>query len=227
MPNPRSLPQRWVIAVDGPAGAGKSSAAQGLARALKFRHIDTGAMYRAAAWTVLQKKGSLTAPARVLRLLKDTVFDFSNGHTRVNGQDVRDAIRTPAVTRAASAIATLPAVRRLLVQRQRDMGRGGGVVMEGRDVGTVVFPRAPLKFFLDATPEERARRRWKELRANGQRASLPAIERAIRERDHRDRTRVISPLRAASDAVVIDSTGLSLAGVRRCLLNEFHRRAGR
>lgn len=220
-------PKRWVIAVDGPAGAGKSSAARALARALGFRHIDTGAMYRAAAWALLQTKTPLHRPARVLQTLRKTSFDFSDGKTSVGGQDVAPALRTAAVTQAASAVATVPAVRRLLVQRQREMGRGGGVVMEGRDVGTVVFPRAPLKFFLDASPQERALRRWKELRRGGQRPALATIERAIRERDHRDRTRAVSPLKAAPDAIVIDSTGVSLAGVRRLLLREFEKRAGK
>lgn len=221
------VPRGWVIAVDGPAGAGKSSAARGLARALGFRHIDTGAMYRAAAWAALRAGVPLDNEAALLRVAGRTRFDFTDGATRVDGQDVAGAIRTPEVAGAASAIAVRPRLRKILVDRQRRMGRGGGVVMEGRDVGTVVFPRAPVKFFLDATPEERARRRWKELRAKGAAPRLGEILRSIRERDERDRTRAASPLRAAADAVVIDTTGYTLAEVGGLMLAEVRRRSRR
>jgi len=143
----------------------------------------------------------------------------------VDGVDVAGAIRTPEVAGAASAIAVRPRLRKILVDRQRRMGRGGGVVMEGRDVGTVVFPRAHVKFFLDATPEERARRRWKELRAKGPAPALAEILRSIRERDDRDRNRAASPLRAAADAVVVDTTTFPLKTVERMLLAEVRRRA--
>lgn len=221
---PAVLPH-WVIAVDGPAGAGKSSAARGLARALGFRHIDTGAMYRAAAWAALRAGVSLDAERALVRVVGKTRFDFTDGATRVDGVDVAGAIRTPEVAGAASAIAVRPRLRKILVDRQRRMGRGGGVVMEGRDVGTVVFPRAHVKFFLDATPEERARRRWKELRAKGPAPALAEILRSIRERDDRDRNRAASPLRAAADAVVVDTTGYTLPEVGRLLLAEIRRKA--
>ncbi len=228
-PKPRStasrVPPRWVIAVDGPAGAGKSSAARGLARALGFRHIDTGAMYRAAAWAALRAGVPLDAEKALIRVVGKTRFDFTDGATRVDGVDVAGAIRTPEVAGAASAIAVRPRLRKILVDRQRRMGRGGGVVMEGRDVGTVVFPRAHVKFFLDATPEERARRRWKELRAKGPAPALAEILRSIRERDDRDRNRAASPLRAAADAVVVDTTTFPLKTVERMLLAEVRRRA--
>lgn len=220
-----SVPSRWVIAVDGPAGAGKSSAARGLARALGFRHIDTGAMYRAAAWAALRAGVPLDAERALIRVVGKTRFDFTDGATRVDGVDVAAAIRTPEVAGAASAIAVRPRLRKILVDRQRRMGRGGGVVMEGRDVGTVVFPRAHVKFFLDATPEERARRRWKELRAKGPAPTLAEILRSIRERDDRDRNRAASPLRAAADAVVVDTTGHTLPEVGRLLLAEIRRKA--
>lgn len=206
-----------VIAVDGPAGAGKSSAAKGLAKTLGYRHIDTGAMYRAMAWAALDSKTDLTAAALV-RLARKTKFDFSNGGVSVNGTDVATAIRTAEVTSAASQIAVWGALRNVLVAKQRLMGRGGRVVMEGRDVGTVVFPKAPIKFFLDAQPEERARRRWRELRAAGKPAPYKTLLAAIRERDHRDRTRAVAPLKPALDAFVIDSTGLTLRQVQTLLL---------
>lgn len=220
-------PRGWVIAVDGPAGAGKSSAARGLARALGYRHVDTGAMYRAAAWAVLRAGSDPSRENAVMKVLIKTKFDFSDGKVEVDGRDAAGDIRTAEAGQAASRLAVLPRVRRLLVARQRRMGRGGGVVMEGRDVGTVVFPRARMKFFLDATPEERARRRWKELRAAGRRASLTAILTSIKERDERDRSRAVSPLRAAADAVVVDTTRLTLPRVRRVLLERVLQKARR
>ncbi len=221
------FPRRWVLTVDGPAGAGKSTAAQGLAKALGYRHVDTGAMYRAAAWATLRAGVDASSSRALSGLLARTTFDFSKGGVRVNGVDVAAHIRTPEVTGAASAIAARPAVRRLLVRRQRQMGRGGGVVMEGRDIGTVVFPRADLKFFLDASPEERANRRWREIRKKGERADRAAIARAIRERDRRDRGRTMSPLRAAADAIVLDTTGCSVAETRRRMLRSLRQTADR
>jgi cytidylate kinase len=210
-----------TIAVDGPAGAGKSSAARGLARALRYRHIDTGAMYRAAAWGAWRAGLPLDDAAALLRGVRAQRYEFkeTNDGSRVllNGEDVTAHLRSPEAGQAASRLSIHPAVRRVLVDRQRRLARGGGVVMEGRDIGTVVLPRADVKFFLDATPEERGRRRWKELRAKGQRASLGKIIEDIRARDHRDRTRAASPLRAADDAVVIDTTGFSLPEVQQVL----------
>lgn len=210
-----------TIAVDGPAGAGKSSAARGLARGMRYRHIDTGAMYRAAAWGAWKAGLPLEDEKALLRGVRAMRFEFQErgGKSAVllNGEDVTGHLRSPEAGQAASRLSVHPAVRRVLVNRQRRLARGGGVVMEGRDIGTVVLPRADVKFFLDATPEERGRRRWKELREKGQRGSLKKIVEDIRARDHRDRTRAASPLRAADDAVVIDTTGFSLAEVQSVL----------
>jgi cytidylate kinase len=218
-----------TIAIDGPAGAGKSTSAKDLANALGLRYIDTGAMYRGVAWAVVQAGVAPDDRKRVCAVLARTALTVSDGaqpSLLVNGQDVSSKLRTPEVGEAASRLATVPEVRTYLVRTQRKMARGGGVVMEGRDIGTVVLPRADIKFFLDASVEERARRRWKELRAKGRSELRSAIEAAIRERDHRDRTRAVSPLRAADDAVVLDTTRDSRARVKRMLLDWVCRKTG-
>lgn len=222
--------KKLTIAMDGPAGAGKSTSAQDLARALGIRYIDTGAMYRGVAWAAVRAGIEPDDRKRVRHLLSRTRLTFEGTKKRrlfVNGEDASGAIRTPAVSQAASRLATVPEVRTFLVSAQRKLARGGGVVMEGRDIGTVVLPKADLKFFLDASVEERARRRWKELRAKGKPDSLKDIEAAIRERDHRDRTRAVSPLCAASDAVVLDTTHDSRARVKRLLLDWVRRKTDR
>jgi cytidylate kinase len=211
-----------VIAIDGPAGAGKSTIAKEVARSLNYRYIDTGAMYRAVAWKALNRGISLEAPESLTRLAKNTRIRFSqeNGALRVfvDGEDVAHRIRTQKTTRATSVLAAIKGVRRVLRQRQREMGRQGGIVMEGRDIGTAVFPDADFKFYLDASPLERARRRYKELRAKNKRVSLQAIADAIRRRDQRDRARGASPLKAAPDAVVVDTTDLSQHEVSKLIL---------
>ena len=225
------MKRKLTIAVDGPAGAGKSSAARGLARALRYRHIDTGAMYRAAAWGAWKAGLPLDDAAALLRGVRAQRYEFKEtkdgARVFLDGEDVTARLRSPEAGQAASQLSVHPAVRRVLVDRQRRLARGGGVVMEGRDIGTVVLPRADVKFFLDATPEERGRRRWRELRAKGRRASLKKIIDDIRARDHRDRTRAASPLRAADDAVVIDTTGFSLAEVQKILRDWVKRKTHR
>lgn len=219
-----------IIAIDGPAGAGKSTSARDLAQALGLRYIDTGAMYRGVAWAAVRAGIEPDNRRQVNKILARTRLTFSDEKKPrlfVDGQDASAAIRTPDVSQAASRLATVPEVRTYLVRAQRALARGGGVVMEGRDIGTVVLPNADLKFFLDASVEERARRRWKELRAKGKRDSLKAIAAAIGERDHRDRTRAVSPLRAASDAVVLDTTHDSRARVKRLLLDWVRRKTNR
>ena len=150
---------RLTIAIDGPSGAGKGTVARAVAARLGYRHIDTGAMYRAVAWKARQEGIDLTDESRVAAVAERAVFELEPGRIAIDGHDVAAAIRTPEIDRAATTVARHPAVRRVLVARQHALGEGGGVVMEGRDIGTVVFPDADVKIYLDASPEERARRR--------------------------------------------------------------------
>jgi cytidylate kinase len=204
-----------VIAIDGPAGAGKSTIARRLAARLGFTYIDSGAMYRAVAlWAVRQ---SLDPSDRhhmeQLALAAAITLAGDGSRVMLNDEDVTEAIRAPEVSRAASLVATIPGVRRALVEKQRAIGRERNVVMEGRDIGSVVFPGADVKIFLDAATEERARRRAAEL--NGDHES---VARQIRERDERDRTRAEAPLTQAPDAIYLDSTGLGIEDVEEAIL---------
>lgn len=215
MPDPgarrRTAP---IIAIDGPVGAGKSTVAMAVAAALQYRYVDTGAMYRSVAWLAKSQGVDLRDERAVAALARSVSIEFipANGRQRilVNGTDVTDIIRSPEVSDAASVVSAHPAVREGLVAEQRRLGASGGVVMEGRDIGTVVFPDADVKVFLDAAPAERARRRYQELVAKGVRVDFESLKRAEEERDRRDTTRAHSPLRRADDAVVIDTTGLTV-----------------
>ena len=204
-----------VIAIDGPAGAGKSTIARRLAQRLGFIYIDSGAMYRAIALWALGQKLDPSDHHRMeqLALAADIALAGDGSRVMLNGEDVTDLLRAPAVSRAASLVATIPGVRRALVDKQRAIGARNNVVMEGRDIGSVVFPHADLKIFLDAESDERARRRAIEI--NGDREQ---IAHQIQERDDRDRTRAESPLTQAPDAVYFDSTGLSIEQVEEAIL---------
>ena len=203
-----------LIAIDGPSGAGKGTVARALAARLGYRHIDTGAMYRALAWKAIQDGVDLTDEAATAALGERAAFDVEGGRIGIDGHDVKAAIRTPEIDKAAAAVARHPAVRRALVARQRSYGEGGGVVMEGRDIGTVVFPGADVKIYLDASPEERARRRAEDpAHASSKNARLSDVATALAERDKSDSTRAVSPLSVAPDSVVIDTTGVPIADV--------------
>jgi CMP/dCMP kinase len=204
-----------VIAIDGPAGAGKSTIARSLAKKLGFTYIDTGAMYRAVALWALRVGVDLDDLHRLEQLAKEARIEFVAGETTVllNGEDVTAAIREPRVSEAASKVSMAPGVRRAMRNEQRRIGSGHAVVMEGRDIGTVVFPDAEVKVYLDADPEVRAGRRAAETGG-----AVSEIARDLAERDHRDRTRTEAPLTQAPDAEYLDSTGLSLEAVEAAIL---------
>jgi cytidylate kinase len=199
------------IAVDGPSGAGKSTIAKRLAADFGIDYIDTGAMYRAIALKLLAAGIDACTEAEALAaLLEDTSVDFTDGHILLDGKDVTDRIRTPEVTAEASRSSAVPAIREKLVALQRDMGASKSVVMDGRDIGTNVFPTAEHKFFLTASPQERARRRLLELSGAGSGGSFESVLAAIEKRDYDDAHRALNPLRQAEDAIVIDSDGLTV-----------------
>jgi len=211
-------PRRIVVAIDGPSGSGKSTIARRLADRLQFTYIDTGAMYRAVAlWGVRQNVGA-DDMHRMEQLAIAAAIELAPGRISLNGEDVTDSIRTPDVSNGASRIAVIPGVRRAMVAKQREMGERTSVVMEGRDIGTVVFPNADVKVFLDANPQERVRRRLVELRAKGDKITEAELTAQMKERDQRDSTRVDAPLAQAPDAIYLDSTGMTIDEVEEALL---------
>ena len=207
-----------VVAIDGPSGAGKSTIAKRLAERLGFTYIDTGAMYRAVALWGLRQNVDMTDMHRMEQLALAAEIELAPGRIQLNGEDVTEAIRVAEVSSGASRIATMPGVRRALVAKQRSIGERSSVVMEGRDIGTVVFPQAQVKIFLDARPDERVRRRLQEVRAKGEAISEPELAAQLEERDRRDSTRAEAPLTQAPDAVYLDSTGLSVEEVEEAIL---------
>ncbi len=205
--NARGLDPDLVIAIDGPAGSGKSTIAEGVAKALGLRRLDTGAMYRALTWKAV-RQGIRPDDAQALAdLARRTRFSYRDSEILLNGRPVGDAIRLPEVSSVVSRVAAHRPVRRELVRRQRQIIGKGGVVVEGRDIGTVVCPNADLKVFLTASPTERARRRHRELSDAGVRVPYATLRREQARRDALDSTRPVSPLMPADDAVTIDSTG--------------------
>jgi len=213
------LSKRIIIAIDGPAGAGKSTLARRVAARLGFLYVDTGAMYRAVALSALRNGVSLEEPLKLEQLAAASEIDLTPaGGVVLNGEDVSAAIREPEISQAASKVSAVPGVRRAMVALQRRLGETHSIVMEGRDIGSVVFPQAQVKVFLDADPGERSARRLAELRQKGFDADPAEVARDMRERDTRDRTRAEAPLLQAPDAVYLDSTGLTLDQVEEELL---------
>jgi len=207
-----------IIAIDGPSGAGKGTVARAVARELGYKHIDSGAMYRAVGWKALRDGVPLDNEAEVAALAERATIEVATSRVTIDGHDVTRAIRTPEIDRAATAVARLPRVRAILVDRQRQLGAEGGIVMEGRDIGTVVFPHADVKVYLDASPEERARRRASDPAHTGGPAAVSDVATALIQRDEIDRTRTASPLYAAADAVIVDTTGKNVEAVVREVL---------
>jgi CMP/dCMP kinase len=216
------LMRKLIIAIDGPVGSGKSTVARRVAELLGYRHLDSGAMYRAVGWKALRDGVPLDSPEQLEALASAVHVDLipSGGKLCVllDGEDITERIRTPEVSHAASVVAAVAGVRRPMVAEQRRAGALGGVVMEGRDIGTVVFPHADLKIYLDASPEVRGGRRWSELREKG---SAPEVEQVLVEvhaRDGRDRERETSPLARAADAVIVDNTAMDGEETARVIL---------
>ena len=207
--------RRLIIAIDGPSGAGKGTVARAVALALDYRHVDTGGMYRAVAWKAQRDGVDLADEDAVAEIARSATFELAHGRVGIDGHDVTAAIRTSEMDAAAASVARLPNVRAALVERQRAYGREGGVVMEGRDIGTVVFPSADVKLFLDASPEERARRRSQDPShaAGRENTGVAVVAEALAARDQSDRTRTASPLARAEDALYIDTTSLSVEEV--------------
>ena len=210
--------RQLVIAIDGPSGVGKGTVARAIANQLGYRHVDSGAMYRAVGWKALRDGVPLDDDAAAGALATAARIEVSDARVTIDGVDVTREIRTPEIDRAAAAVARLPRVRRVLVEQQRAMGANGGIVMEGRDIGTVVFPAADVKLYLDASPEERARRRASDPAHTGVPAAVSEVATLLTQRDQIDRTRAASPLYAAPDALVIDTTGRNVDQVVKDVL---------
>ena len=214
--------KKIVVAIDGPAGAGKSTIAKLVAEKLGYAYIDTGAMYRSVAWKFLQT-GKDFDEALISSLAKTMVIEFkpeaSVNRVFVDGAEVTDAIRSAEVTANVSRVAAIGSVREAMVAQQRRMGESGGVLMDGRDIGTVVFPNAQLKIFLTASVEERALRRYKELMAKGQDVDLAQLKGDIASRDKQDSERAISPLRQAENALLLDTSHMNIEQVTAKILH--------
>lgn len=203
-----------MIAIDGPSGAGKGTLARAVAAALGYDHVDTGAMYRAVAWKAVHEGLPLDDDAQVSALAGRAALESGHGRVVIDGHDVTRAIRTPEIDKAAASVARLPGVREVLVARQRELGENHSVVMEGRDIGSVVFPDAIVKVYLDASAEERARRRAGDpAHTGGQQGTLAGLQSDLQARDKSDSERPVAPLTLAKDAIYIDTTGMPVEAV--------------
>lgn len=213
--------KRVIIAIDGPGGAGKSTLARRVAKRLGYLYINTGAMYRAVALWALRLNVELTDMHRLEQLAKeaDIQLDPASGNISLNNEDITEAIRDEQVSAAASKVSAVPGVRRALLRIQRGMALETSVVMEGRDIGSVVFPKAQVKIYLDANPEERARRRSVELQSRGATADTANVAADLNRRDRQDRERAEAPLVQAPDAELVDTTGLSIEEVEEVILS--------
>jgi CMP/dCMP kinase len=220
---------KLTIAIDGPAGSGKSTVARRVAAMLGYLYLDSGAMYRAVALKALERKVPLENEERMEELTRETRIELKaptpeqeraglKNCVFLDGREVTEEIRDGEVAQAASRVATIAGVRHVLVAEQQRAGEGGGVVMEGRDIGTVVFPRAELKIFLEASPQTRAQRRWKEHQEKGDHMTLLEVLQEVRERDKRDRERKVSPLVKAKDAVLVDNTAMGIEETARLIV---------
>lgn len=209
--------EKLIIAIDGPAGSGKSTVGDMLAGRLGYVHLNTGAIYRAIGWKARNQGVRYDDIPAMLDLIEHTTIEFRKGpgtnRVLLDGQDVTEILTTNEAGKLASAVAVIPEVRTGVLPLQRQAGKHGGVVLDGRDIGTVVFPEADVKFYLDASPEERAKRRFRQLQEQGIAANLQQLILDIKQRDHNDSTRKASPLRQADDAQYIDSTPYSLEEV--------------
>ncbi len=211
------MSKKPVVAIDGPAGSGKSTVAKQLAKRLGFTHIDTGALYRGVAFLALEKGVPLDQEEPVVGAARGVRFEFKQmpegNLLHLDGRNVGSLIRTEQVSAGSSKVSAYPGVRGLLLQLQRDLGQGGGVVLEGRDIGTVVFPHAEVKIYLTASIEARAERRSKELEAKGETVNLEQVKAEMIQRDKQDSTRAIAPLKQAADAILVDTSGLAIDSV--------------
>lgn len=212
-----------AIAIDGPAGAGKSTVAKIVARRLGYVYIDTGAMYRAVAWAAIDRQVNPESESDIAELTRKLSIDFTHAgdvlKVAVDGRDVTEEIRTPRVSQLVSEIAQIAAVRAAMLDLQRNMARVGGVVMDGRDIGTHVLPNADIKIFLTASIEERAKRRWLELKEKGFETNFEQLKQEIACRDKMDSERTIAPLRQAADALFIDTSGMTVSEAAQAIIS--------
>ncbi len=202
-----------VIAIDGPAGSGKGTVTELLAKDLNFTKIDTGAMYRAITWEVIQKKVSLEDIEKIKEILCDSKIEFQKESVFLNQREITNEIRTKEVSNLVSQVSHIPEVRNAMVELQRKMGKNANVIMEGRDIGTNVFPNAEVKIYLDASPEERARRRYEQNLEKGISTTYEEVLENVKFRDYNDKTSNVGPLKIAEDAVIVDSTNLTIEEV--------------